>query len=277
MLIFFGVVLLSLTSQKSSKGNIGLVKIEGSINSSREIVKQLIDFRDNEHAKAILLRIDSPGGAITPSQEIYDEVAKTAKKKPVIVSMGSLAASGGYYVACPATRIVANPSTITGSIGVIMQHFIVEDLAKKALLHWDIIKAGEVKDIGSPLRQLTPKERLIFQNLANELHEQFISDIAKARKLKIEDVRSLATGEVFTGAKAVDLKLVDELGSEQRALEVAGKLAKVDKPKLIEISEPHGWLGKFLEQAFGGASSALLNRLGIGLQTMQPPQTILQP
>lgn len=261
--IFVGLIFLASHRESRGNGNVGLVRVEGVIDSSREVIKHLVDFRDNDDIKAIILRVDSPGGGITPSQEIFAEVLKTKSKKPVVVSMGSLAASGGYYVACPASRIVANPSSITGSIGVIMQHFVIEDIAKKFNLRWEIIKAGEVKDMGSAFRMLNPKEKTILTNLSSQLHEQFIQDIAKSRNLPVEEVRAMATGEIFSGEQALKLKLVDELGNEQYALEVAGKLAKINKPKIVEPSNEKHWMDLISERVALSISKALVNNLQI--------------
>ncbi len=237
-----GLFMLRGSSAGSGKGNVGLIKVEGIISSSNDIVHRLVKLRKREQVKAIVVRVDSPGGAIAPAQEIYAEIGKTKKEKPVVVSMGSLATSGGYYIASAANKIVANPGTVTGSIGVIMQHFIFENIARKLLLRWEIIKAGKIKDIASPLRSLRPDERKVLQNLADEMHRQFIRDVATGRNLSVSAVESLATGVIFSGEQALKHKLIDELGNLHRALEVAGKLGKVKEPEFLIETEREGLL-----------------------------------
>lgn len=253
-------------------GNVGLVKLEGVIRDSEKTVDSLYELRDNDSAKAILLRIDSPGGGIAPSQEIFAAVRDVAKKKPVVVSMGSVAASGGYYAAAGANRIVANPSSLTGSIGVIMEHYVVGDIAKKLMLRWEIIKAGEVKDMGSPLRDFSPKERALLTELSKTLHEQFIRDIAEGRKMTADEVRLLATGEVFSGEQALKLKLVDELGSQRTALEAAAKLANLkDKPKLIKEDESRGFGDIIIERLMKRAGDSRVAREIVDALSLQRP------
>ena len=233
----------------SINGNIGHVKIEGKIVDSSDSLNALKSFREKDSIKAVLVRIDSPGGAIAPSQEIFFAIQETAKKKPVVVSMGSVAASGGYYIASGASKIVANPGTVTGSIGVIMQHFVFDKIARKYLIDWEILKAGAVKDMGSNFRQLTVKERELMQAILDDMHEQFINHIAEGRHLPREEVTVLATGEIFTGRKALELKLVDELGSQEKALELAAKLGGVkDEPKLAPYVKEQSFTDQLLDR-----------------------------
>ncbi|MBA3012023.1 MAG: signal peptide peptidase SppA [Proteobacteria bacterium] len=211
----------------SHKGNIGIVEVMGPIISSKKIIEDIKGFRENEDIKAIVVRIDSPGGGIGPSQEIYRELIKTRAQKQVIASMGSVAASGGYYVAAATQKIVANPGTITGSIGVIMEYANLMEIAKKIGIAPVVIKSGEFKDMGSPLRELKENEKLIFQELVDELHLQFVTDAAKARNMAIETMTSLADGRVYTGQTALSLKLVDRLGNLDDAIQWAGQLAGI--------------------------------------------------
>ncbi len=218
----------------SSSGNIGIVEINGMILSSKRIIQNIKTFKDNNAIKAIILRIDSPGGGIGPSQEIYREIIKTKTDKPIITSMGSVAASGGYYIASATDKIVANSGTITGSIGVIMEYANIQEIAKKIGISPVVIKSGEFKDIGSPLRELTDSEKIILQDLVDELHLQFVSDAAKARAIKLEIMMELADGRVYTGQKALELNLIDRLGNLDDAVQWAGELSGI-KGKLTPV------------------------------------------
>ncbi|MCK5164724.1 MAG: signal peptide peptidase SppA [Desulfobacula sp.] len=216
-----------LLKQASAGGNIGIVEINGMILSSKKIIKDIKTFRDDDSIKAIILRIDSPGGGIGPSQEIYREIIKTRMDKKIITSMGSVAASGGYYIASATNGIVANPGTITGSIGVIMEYANIMEIAKKIGISPVVIKSGEFKDMGSPLRELKDSEKKILQALVDELHLQFVNDAAKARGIDVKAMATLADGRVYTGQKALKLKLIDRLGNLDDAVQWAGELAKI--------------------------------------------------
>ncbi len=216
-----------LLKQASAGGNIGIVEINGMILSSKKIIKDIKTFRDDDSIKAIILRIDSPGGGIGPSQEIYREIIKTRMDKKIITSMGSVAASGGYYIASATNGIVANPGTITGSIGVIMEYVNIMEIAKKIGISPVVIKSGEFKDMGSPLRELKDSEKKILQALVDELHLQFVNDAAKARGIDVKAMATLADGRVYTGQKALKLKLIDRLGNLDDAVQWAGELAKI--------------------------------------------------
>ncbi|HDM09518.1 MAG: signal peptide peptidase SppA [Deltaproteobacteria bacterium] len=216
------------SSSKIAFGDkIGVIPIEGPIASSRSIVNQLVKFKKDKGIKAIILRIDSPGGGVGPSQEIYREVMRTRSQKKVIASMGAVAASGGYYIASAADKIVANPGTLTGSIGVIMEFFQIQELLKKLGVGMEIIKSGEFKDIGSPHRKLTEKEKKLLQNLISDIQTQFVNAVAKGRNLPIEKIRKIADGRILSGEQAKDLGLVDQLGNFQDAIELAKKMAGI--------------------------------------------------
>ncbi|MCD4678332.1 MAG: signal peptide peptidase SppA [Desulfobacula sp.] len=216
-----------LLKQASADGNIGIVEINGMILSSKKIIKDIKTFRDDDSIKAIIVRIDCPGGGIGPSQEIYREIIKTRMDKKIITSMGSVAASGGYYIASATNGIVANPGTITGSIGVIMEYANIMEIAKKIGISPVVIKSGEFKDMGSPLRELKDSEKKILQALVDELHLQFVNDAAKARGIDVKAMATLADGRVYTGQKALKLKLIDRLGNLDDAVQWAGELAKI--------------------------------------------------
>ena len=212
----------------SSRGNIGVVEVTGPILSSKKIIEDLKGFMDDDAIKAIILRVDSPGGGIGPSQEIYRELMKTRDAKTVIASMGSVAASGGYYIACATQGIVANAGTITGSIGVIMEYANIEQIAKKIGISPVVIKSGEYKDMGSPMRELKDSEKQLFQNLVDELHAQFVSDAAAARNMETDVMAKLADGRVYTGQSAMKLKLVDRIGNMDDAVQWAGQMAGIE-------------------------------------------------
>lgn len=213
---------------------IGLVEVKGMIADSREPIRQLRHFLKKDNVKAVVLRIDSPGGVVGPSQEIYEEVKKLARKKKVVVSMGSLAASGGYYIAAPATVIYANPGTITASIGVLIKFSNIEGLLDKVGIKATTVKTGAFKDAGSPDKPLSPEDRAMFQALIDSTHEQFVRAVAEGRKLPVEEVRRIADGRVLSGEQAKALKLVDKLGNLQDAIEEAGRLAGISgEPEVI--------------------------------------------
>jgi protease-4 len=222
--------------EESLWGNekIAIIEIKGVILDPQPIVEKLIKFRKNEKVKAIVLRIDSPGGGVGPAQEIHAEVKKVQLEKKVLVSMGSVAASGGYYIACAADKIIANPGSITGSIGVIVESLNVEDLFRKLGLRSTVIKSGRHKDIGSPLRKMTPEEKKLLQGVLDSVHDQFIRAVAEGRKLPLEKVRSLADGRIFSGDQAKTLGLVDDLGNLQDTIAMAAKMAGIKgEPEVI--------------------------------------------
>ncbi len=206
---------------------VGVVEITGIISRSTPILEELKKFRDDKSVRAIVVRINSPGGAVGPSQEIMEEINKTKKVKKVVVSCGSVAASGGYYIASAADLIMASPGTATGSIGVIMQRANVEQLTKKIGVDFFSLKAGALKDMGSPFKPMTPEEKAVFQSLLNNIHEQFIKDVAKNRKLPVEKVRALADGRVYTGQEAKELGMVDAMGNFNDAVLRAGRLGGI--------------------------------------------------
>ncbi len=219
---------------------IAIVRIEGVILDVTDTLEELKRYEDNASVKAILIRINSPGGAVVPSQEVYEAIKKIKEKtgKKIIVSMGTVAASGGYYIASASDRIVANPGTLTGSIGVIMELMNVGGLLKKAGLESVVIKSGARKDVGSPFRAMTKAEKAYLQEVMDDVHSQFIEAVAKGRGLKKEAVIALADGRVFTGRQAIKYKLVDELGDLDDAVHVAGKMAGIKgEPRVIEAKK----------------------------------------
>ena len=222
VLHFFNPSSTSLFEEK-----IGVVSINGTISSSKKISSELVKFAKDDSISAIILRINSPGGGVGASQEIYREVQKITPQKPVVVSMGSVAASGGYYVAAPATKIVSNPGTITGSIGVFIQFVRLEELLNKIGVDLEIVKSGEFKDMGSPDRKLTQRDREILDALIKDLQGQFVSAVAAGRNLSVEKVQEIADGRIFSGARAKDLGLVDFMGNFQDAVEITKKIVGI--------------------------------------------------
>ncbi|AMV72501.1 S49 family peptidase [Desulfuromonas sp. DDH964] len=247
---------------------VGVIEVLGVIADSRELTRQIVDFRNNESVKAVVLRVDSPGGGVGPSQEICEEVGKLAAVKPVVVSMGSVAASGGYYIAAPATRILANPGTITGSIGVIMEFANIEELLGKVGLRSEVVKSGAHKDIGSPTRTMTPADRAILQGMIDDVYDQFVNQIAHSRKLPLDQVKALADGRIFSGRQALAQGLVDELGNFQDAVAVAGQLAGLEgEPRLLYPPQKKpAFLDYLVEETTTRFAKGLTGAMSPGLQ-----------
>jgi protease-4 len=226
-----------LAREGSGGGRIGLIRIEGVIADSREALDQLEKFQRSQTIRAVVLRINSPGGGVAPAQEIYEELNKTRSqhRKPIVASMGSLAASGGYYIACASDRIFANPGSITGSIGVIMQLANISRLLEKVGVKATVIKSGEHKDMGSMTKDISPGDQKIFQEVLDDVHDQFVEAVVKGRKLDKGKVAEIADGRIFTGRQAVGLGLVDELGDLSDAINCAAQLAGIKgRPKIVE-------------------------------------------
>jgi protease-4 len=254
---------------------IGVIEIKGEITDAKKTLEDLKDFRDDKAIKAVVVRIDSPGGAVAPSQEIYEALRKLREKKKVVASMGSLAASGGYYVACAAEKIYADPGTLTGSIGVIMQVPNVTGLMQWAGVHMNTLAAGKMKDSLSPFRDMRPDERTYYEGVLEDVHDQFIGAVALGRGLKVEQVRPLADGRVFTGRKAKELKLVDELGGMTDAVQAAAKMAGLTgEPKLEYPEKPRKLLNRLLgddaETLFHGLAQTATHTFGFGLEYKLP-------
>ncbi|MBI5419734.1 MAG: signal peptide peptidase SppA [Deltaproteobacteria bacterium] len=213
---------------------VAVLPVTGLITDSEATIDQLKKFAKDDSVKAIVLRINTPGGGVGPSQEIYEEVRKLKGKKVVVASMGALAASGGYYIACAAQKIYANPGTITGSIGVIMQFVNVKDLIEKIGLKGMVVKSGAFKDIGSPVREMKPEERELLQGVIDNVHLQFVSAVAEGRRLPREKVLRIADGRILSGEQAKTLGLVDALGNLEDAVADAGKMAKIEgEPRVV--------------------------------------------
>lgn len=232
-------LIIALLYKGSPAGEkVALVRVEGPIMDSKNTVEEIKDYVKDASVKAIVLRVDSPGGAVVPSQEIYEEVKKAVSKKKVVVSMGALAASGGYYISAPASRIVANPGTLTGSIGVIMEIPNLKGLMDKVGVKTEVIKSGRHKDIASVFRGVGKEEREILQGALDDVHDQFIKAVSEGRKMLLEDARKIADGRIFTGKQAMSKGLVDELGDLEDAVKVAAKLSGIKgEPNVVSKKE----------------------------------------
>ncbi len=247
-------------SGRSFGDKIGVVSIEGVIADSREAMEDIVRFKEDGGIRGVIVRVNSPGGSVAPTQEIFRELKKLGTRKKVYVSMGSVCASGGYYIATAGEKIYANPSTITGSIGVIMEQMVVEELLKKIGLQTNTIKSGELKDVGSPFRKMKDEERAYLQAIMDSIHDQFIRDAAEGRKMAVEKMRNLADGRIFTGIQAKQAGLVDTIGTFydtvddlKRALNIEGK------PVLVYGKKPFSlirWLMSSMAHEIGQALSS---------------------
>jgi protease-4 len=219
---------------------LGYLTVDGLIITSEELVDDIDLLASNPHVRGLVLRIDSPGGGVAPSQEIHDAIVRFQQDgdRPVVVSMGNVAASGGYYVACGAEKIVANAGSLTGSIGVIMHFTQFHDLLDRLGVHAEAIKTGTFKDIGSPTREMTDEERALLKGVLDNVLEQFIGAIAEGRGMPEEEVRAIADGRIFSGEQAREHGLVDELGGLHDAIQLAGELTGLGpKPELVRPQE----------------------------------------
>jgi protease-4 len=251
---------------------IGVIEVYGVIADSRQVIEQLHAFRDNDSIKALVLRIDSPGGGVGPSQEIHDEVKVLNALKPIVVSFGSVAASGGYYIAASAQEIFANPGTITGSIGVIMEFTNFQELLDKIGLSSVVVKSGQFKDIGSPTREMTASERELLQSLIDDVHSQFVSSVAEGRHLEEAEVRAIADGRIFTGRMAKELGLVDKMGNLEVAIQRAAELAGIEgKPQVVyPPGKKPRFIDYFIEETLNRLQFALQKQRTVGLQYLWP-------
>jgi len=278
--VFFSMVFLAslLTGNTRTTTNlrvvgsdrVALVRLEGLLVTSERVVEELTDYAEDSSIKAIVLRIDSPGGGVVVSQEIYNAVKNARKEgKKVVASLGTVAASGGYYVAAAADTIVANPGTLTGSIGVKMEFANIEKLLEKIGVKGMVVKAGEYKDVGSPFRDMSPQEKKLLQDVIDDVHTQFIKAVAEGRNMQEAEIRVIADGRIFTGRQALDLKLVDQLGDLADSIKVAGKLAGIKgKPNVVEKrkkrpffdylkEESSAWIADVVAHGIGRSSVAL--------------------
>jgi len=275
---FFLVVIAIAGSRTQTTGDIfstqkvAIIPIKGEILEARDTLDLLHRYADSATVRAIVIRIDSPGGAIAPSQEIYEEIRKVhnRSRKPIVASLDNVAASGAFYIASACDEIVSNPGSITGSIGVILQWMEVKDLMSWAKIHPETITSGPLKDTGSPFRELTDAERIYLQRITNQLHAQFVHAVAEGRKGKVSEaeVATLADGRVFTGEEALSLKLVDRLGNLDDAIMVAARMAGIRgrpatiyprkrKPTLFDLLTDTSDSESLLERTLSGRAKFL--------------------
>lgn len=220
----------------SLAGRVAIIEVKGVIEGSEDVVRQLNKYEDDSSVRALILRIDTPGGGVAASQEIYEGILKFKDSgKMVIASMGAIAASGGYYIACAADTIMANPGTLTGSIGVIFSFPTFEKLMKSVGIELEVFKAGDMKDVGNYSREATPEEREMLQAAIDDTYDQFIAVIAETREMEIERVREIADGSIYTGRQALELGLIDELGTYEDAISLAGMITDLgDDPRVVK-------------------------------------------
>jgi protease-4 len=267
LIIFVSVIRSSdgyFLDKYSLAGRVAIIDVKGVIDDSEDIVRQLDNYEDDSSVKALILRIDSPGGGVAASQEIYDGILKFKDSgKYVIASMGAIAASGGYYIACAADTIMANPGSLTGSIGVIFSFPTFEKLMKTVGIELEVFKAGDLKDLGNYSREATPEERRMMQAAIDDTYDQFINVVSETRNLDLEEVRKIADGSIFTGRQALELGLIDELGTLDDAISMAGELSDLgDDPRTIKERirrKPLIW--EYAKSLVGLGENVLNNRL----------------
>jgi protease IV len=240
LVLVAGLAVFGGLDERALFGNaVGVVDVRGVIEDGTDVIETLERFRRQDGTVAVVLRIDSPGGAVAPSQEIYDEVWRVREQKPVVASLGNVAASGGYYIASAANEIVADPGTITGSIGAIMSVPYYAPLADKIGFSEETVKSGRFKDTGHPLRKLSPDERTLLQNMVDDVLGQFVEAVARGRNMPAARVRTLADGRIYSGTQAVASGLVDRLGGLESAIRLAWQKAKqVGEPRVVRV-RPH--------------------------------------
>ena len=246
-LVLLVFIARALVGARPIGAKVAVIDIIGTISKSDAVIEQIHRYRDNRSIKAIVVRIDSAGGGVAPVQEIYSELRKLSK--PVVASLGGMAASGGYYIACATDPIFANPGTLTGSIGVIMQFMKMKELYEKVGLDQQVVKSGQFKDTGSSMRDLTSDERALLQETIDDVHYQFVDAIFEKRgdRLTREEVVALADGRIFSGNQALEYKLVDRLGNLPDAIEHAAQLGGiVGKPKISRIKHEPSLLERLL-------------------------------
>jgi protease-4 len=257
-LLFFLLIARTLVQSAPIGDKVAVIDVTGTISRTEAIIDQIHQYRDDQAIKAIVLRINSPGGSVAPVQEIYSELRKL--EKPIVASMGSTAASGGYYIAAIADEILANPGTLTGSIGVIMQFTKLKGLYEKIGLEQQVIKSGKFKDTGSPVRDMTDEERELLQVTLDDVHNQFIDAVFEGRQehLTREEIVALADGRIFSGQQALEHKLVDQLGNLPDAIDRAGELGGISgKPKVVRTKRKTS----MLERVLGSTGKENLDRL----------------
>ncbi len=258
-LAIFGLMFIGLMSEGGEMAiggfgeSVGVIEVFGVINeeSGRPVIEQIEKWTESSGIKAIVIHINSPGGGVAISQEIFDAARKATDMKPVVAAMASVAASGGYYIACATDRIIANPGTLTGSIGVIFQFHTAEGLLEKVGIGTETVKSGELKDVGSYARPMSGKEELMLRSVVMDTYEQFVNAVAEGRGMEPDEIYPLADGSIFTGLQAYNLGLIDTLGGLSEAIELAADLAELEgepnivRPRPKKKLSPFDLLGSF--------------------------------
>lgn len=263
VVVFFVATLRSL-ARSGTEGfvlgpRVAVVELEGVITDTGDLIRDLRRHRENPLVKAVVIRINSPGGVVAPTQELHTALQRVREAgKPVVASLGAVAASGGYYVAVAADRIYANPGTLTGSIGVIMQLANLESLFKKVGVEWVVVKAGQFKDIGNIARPMTAEERRVLQALLDDVHSQFIAAVVDGRKLDRTEVKTIADGRIFSGAQAKANRMVDELGGFEDAINGAAMLAGLPAPPAVIMPRRRLSISELLRNGVGLSGLAML-------------------
>ncbi|MBN2225709.1 MAG: signal peptide peptidase SppA [Deltaproteobacteria bacterium] len=258
----WGIVSFVMTGIAPFTKSVAVIEVKGVIADSEEIIKQIKEYKENSNVAAVVLRVNSPGGSAAASQEIYEELKKLAKEKILVVSMGDVAASGGYYISVAADFIYANPATTTGSIGVIAEMLNIEEALNHLGIKGIVIKSGKFKDTFSPLRPMTEEERVFLQEYIDDIFHQFVKDVADGRKLPESEIIKIADGRIITGQQALKLKLIDGLGNMEDAIDKAAELAGIEgKPNVIypEKKRP-SLLSILLSEVRGGLSERISDR-----------------
>lgn len=285
LLVYIGVAALFLVTVATLVGGdavgpgalfgprVAVVEVQGLIVDVDDLVRDLRAYRENPAVRAVVVRINSPGGVVGPTQEAHDAIRRLRQAgKPVVASLGAVAASGGYYIAVAADRIYANPGTLTGSIGVVMQLPNLAELMKKVGVDYVVVKAGRYKDVGNLARPMTADERRVLQTLLDDVHGQFVAAVADGRRLGRADVARFADGRVFSGAQAKDLQMVDELGGLEAALDGAARLAGLPTPPAVILPRRRFSIMDLLRNQLGPGASALL---GPGLPAFKTPLYVM--
>jgi len=251
LLVVFTAGMFRTGSVVSVGDKLGILEVAGSIVDSRQMIEQIKEFRERSNIKAVVIRIDSPGGGVGPSQEIYSELKRLAEEKPLVVSMGSVAASGGYYLAVAGERIFANPGTITGSIGVIMSFPNYQELMGKVGIQTEVVKSGRFKDVGSATRSFSEADRTLLQGMIDDVHQQFVEAVSAGRHMPIDRLQPFVDGRIFTGRQAKDIGLIDELGTLNDAIKYAATVAGMDDDPDLVYPEPEkiNLIDRYLQNA----------------------------
>jgi len=266
LIVFFFLIygLTSITGKKSaftSPNKIGIVDVQGVIRDSAEIVENLQEFGRDDSVRGVILRINSPGGAVAPSQEIYDTVMELRKRKKVLASMSSVAASGGYLIACAGEKIIANPGTLTGSVSAVMYFTNTEELMKKVGVKASVIKSGKYKDIGSPIREMTEDEKILLQGLVDDIYQQFLDVVIRHRAISAETMKNIADGRIFTGRQAQKFGLVDYLGDQQYAVRMLAKMVGIQgEPVIVYPRKKYESMLDYVFQQTGSTLASVLSR-----------------